>query len=38
MLNGKEMEAPTIMYYLEHEDCKKLLKDLYSINQKIFLI
>ena len=26
MFNGKEMEAPTIMYYLEHEDCKKLFE------------
>ena len=26
MFNGKEMEAPTIMYYLEHKDCKKLFE------------
>ena len=26
MLNGKELEAPTIMYYLHHKECKKLFK------------
>ena len=26
MLNGKELETPTIMYYLHHKECKKLFK------------
>ena len=26
MINGKELEAPTIMYYLHHEECNKLFK------------
>ena len=26
MFNGKILETPTIMYYLEHQDCKKLFQ------------
>ena len=37
MLNGKELEAPTIMYYLHHKECKKLFKSSIFNRQKNFL-
>jgi hypothetical protein len=37
MLNGKELEAPTIMYYLGHQDCKKLFENSVFNRPKNFL-
>ena len=37
MLNGKELEAPTIIYYMQHEDCIKLFENSVFNRPKNFL-